>query len=317
MTARTCLVSTIRSTRVDTIRFINYHLNIGVDEIVLFFDDPVDESFADVCEYEGVRPVLCDETYWRRHGGRPISIEERQEINATVALQLAISNRFEWIIHLDSDELIASSADLKSILEKCSADVIRFSIREAVCMRERYESIFGATSFKVRSSDIKPYRLKIAKVLGCDGVFFLDEYFRGHAASKAAVKISSKIRSLGLHGPKATAPEASIKEIVTSSIVLLHYDSVGIEAWRTKWRRRIDGSGTAVRIRANRREQLERFTKAGGDESAERVIYNNLHRISRYQHFVLKMLGLIKVVKLNARLFDRPLKSVEAPLGGG
>jgi Glycosyl transferase family 2 len=305
MTARTFLVSTIRSTTVDTFRFINYHLNIGVDELMLFFDDPEDQSFVNVCGFNRVRPVLCDDTYWQRHGGRPVPIEERQEINANVAFQLATSMGFDWVIHIDSDELIATRIGLKSILESCSGDVVRFLIREAVCTREEYESIFDATSFKVFSKDVRLYRQKIAKVLGCKSVFFLDEYFRGHGASKAAVRISSKIRSLGLHGPKVTAAGASIIEITAPSIVLLHYDCVGIEAWRTKWRRRMDGSGTAIRIRTNRREQFEYFKRVCGDKYAERMIYNKLHRISRYQHFVLRMCGLIKVVKLNSRLFDR------------
>ena len=87
---------------------------------------------------------------------------------------------------------------------------------------------------------------------------------------------------------------------------LLHYDCVGIDAWKTKWGRRVDGSATAVRIRPNRQKQLDLFKEAYGKENAEIELYSRLHKISKYQQLILRIFGLLIVVKLKNELFLRP-----------
>ncbi len=302
---KVCLVSTIRSTVRETIYFVNYHLNIGIDEIILFFDDPDDEAFVHLEDYARVRLIRCDSTYWQAQGtSRPAAVEDRQEWNANVGLKFA-ANRFQWIIHIDSDELIVPKDELKMILSMCSADVLRFAIKEAVSERDHYDNIFQATLFKERVRGERRFRSRLAMLFGCSGALFEGEYFRAHAASKAAVRISPKITRLKLHGPKVEKGGA-ITESKTTLVSLLHYDCVGIDAWNTKWRRRIDGSATAVRIRPNRKKQLELFKEAFGKENEEILLYSRLHKISRYQRFILRIFGLLKVIKLKDELFLRP-----------
>ena len=203
MSDKVCLVSTIRSTVTETIYFVNYHLNIGIDEIILFFDNPDDEAFVHLKDYTRVRLTRCDSDYWRTKGvSRPATIEDRQECNANVGLRVAAEAGFQWIIHIDSDELIVPKDDLKMILSMYSADVLRFAIKEAVSERDHYDNIFQATLFKERARGEKRFRSRLAMLFGCSGAFFEGEYFRAHAASKAAIRVSPKITHLNLHGPK-------------------------------------------------------------------------------------------------------------------
>jgi hypothetical protein len=306
MPDKVCLVSTIRSPVIETIYFVNYHLNIGIDEVILFFDDPDDEAFALLQDYASVRLIRCDSNYWKAQGiSRPATIEDRQECNANVGLRIAAENGFQWIIHIDSDELIVPKYQLKTALSMSSADVLRFTIKEAVSERDHYDNIFQATLFKERAKDEKRLRRRLAMLFGCGRAFFEGEYFRSHAASKAAVRVSPKITHLKLHGPKLAKPE-TITETQTTLVTLLHYDCVGIDAWKTKWRRRIDGSATAVRIRPARQKQLDLFKEAYGNANDEIALYASLHKISKYQQLVLRILGLLTVIKLKDELFLRP-----------
>ena len=302
---KVCLVSTIRSTVQETIHFVNYHLNIGIDEIIVFFDDPDDEAFVYLQDYARVRLIRCDGAYWQAQGARrPTAIEDRQECNASLALKIAAEDGFQWIIHIDSDELILPKNGLKAILSACSVDVLRFAIKEALAERDQYDSIFQATLFKERAKAERRLRSRLAMLFGCSETFLEGEYFRAHAASKAAVRISPKITRLNLHGP--TAKAEPVVEAKTALVALLHYDCIGIDAWRTKWARRIDGSGAAVRIRPNRQKQLELFKAAYGKANDEIALYNRLYRITKYQRFVLRTLRLLTVIKLKNELFLRP-----------
>ncbi|MGA7384750.1 MAG: glycosyltransferase family 2 protein, partial [Methylocella sp.] len=307
-----CVVSTVRATATQILYFVNYHINIGIDEVILFFDDPNDESIVYFDAYNEVNCITCDVLCWETHGNRrPSSIEERQEINANMGLELAMRNGFQWIAHIDSGELIFTKGDLREILSGCPVDVdvlTFFSIREAAPERGHYENIFEPTLFKKPGNE---RRETLALLFGCRGGFFEGEYFGGHRASKVAVRISRKIMRMGIHGPKP--PNEGLAEVKTHRIKLLHYDCVGMEAWKTKWAGRIDGSRAVAATRPNRKRQLEVFREAFvkyGDELAN--LYNRLYIIPKYERIVLKLLGLLELIKLDADLFARPKNNIRA-----
>ena len=106
---RICLVTTLRASLNDTLMFVNYHRHIGVDDIILFFDDPRDEAIDILSCTENTTAIPCTSEHWSRLGvSSDASIEERQILNATFAIDLARAKHCHWIVHLDSDELIFS-----------------------------------------------------------------------------------------------------------------------------------------------------------------------------------------------------------------
>jgi hypothetical protein len=284
--------------------FVNYHLNIGIDEIILFFDDPLDTAIDVFSQYQNVSTIACTSEYWfKKSGNTPSVFGDKQITNVNQGVQIAIEKGCDWIVHIDSDELINPSTNIKFILANCSADALRFSLLEASSEKENYDNIFAATLFKEPSSGRKQ---TIAKFLGCFHALYENEYFRGHTASKMAIHVSTKIQMYGVHGPKEYDMNTTIIEN-TSDINLLHFDCVGFESWNTKWSRRFDGSCKSLTMRPNRVKQLQAYIQAkqlGG--KALSSLYKRFHIIPIREKVILFLLGMLTRVKLDQSLFDNP-----------
>jgi hypothetical protein len=233
-----CIVTTIKAPILDTVRFVNYHRNIGVDEIFLFFDDPDDPAIECVEDYDGVTCFRCDSDHWKALGNPSrLLTGDRLTSNASFALALVRERGFSWIIHIDSDELILPDGDLKTLLAKSQSDVVRFAISEAVPEKLVYDSCFEPVLFRKLPSRPRKQK-KRARRLGCGGAFVGGEYFRGHEASKTAVRVSANIDRLGIHGPQTKGQKLPVAR--TNEIRLLHFDSIGVASWKGKWTQRID-----------------------------------------------------------------------------
>ena len=64
-TPKIAIVSTVKGPLNELLMFINYHLNIGIDQIILFFDDPQDTCIDQIdAKYKNVHAVKCTEEYW-------------------------------------------------------------------------------------------------------------------------------------------------------------------------------------------------------------------------------------------------------------
>lgn len=302
--SKICIISTIRAPLNETIIFVNYHLNIGVDELIIFFDDPQDAAISFCNKYSQVTCIRCDESHWQKHGNQKLpSLEERQVINVNIGTEIAKIEGCQWIIHIDSDELIYPYGNLQKILSKCEADVLIFTINEAVPEEDYYDNIFSAALFKKISRSIK---VKLAMLLGCRRSFFEGAYFKGHVDSKAAVRISSKIKQMGIHRPKFISNDLVVVK-KTRQIKLLHYDCVGVDAWKSKWISRIDGSVTCMGD--NRQRQLDVFAEAYSDnEEAMLKLYKRLYFVPKYEQIILRLLNMLTTIQISRDLFDSPRK---------
>lgn len=124
------MASTVRASRDELRSFVNYHLNTGVDQLLLFFDDPADESIASIGLNPRVTLYVCNEAYWQQRGvQRPVTIEDRQEINVNYALSMSRTRDVDWLIHIDSDELLLSREAIKDVLSTYPQDVVRFGMK--------------------------------------------------------------------------------------------------------------------------------------------------------------------------------------------
>jgi hypothetical protein len=294
MADRVCLIATVRSPVNELLEFARYHLAAGVEKIVLFFDDPDDPAAAALADVGKVVSIRCDAAYWAaRRMQKPDAIEHRQIANANFALQIARAEGYDWIAHIDSDELLLAERPLGLVLAEYSADVVRFDIKEAVAEQDFYVCRFETTLFRQPLTEDRRKRLASIAPADIQGILFEGEYFRAHTVSKAAVRLNSRIESMGIHGPRSPR----LSEVQTPKIVLLHYDCIGIDDWRRKWVRRLDASGTATGMRAARVTQMKLFAQAYGDESAERALYALMHKVTERQKELLLGLDLMTVVR--------------------
>ena len=310
--SRIAVISTVRSPVEQLKRFIAFNLNSGIDQIFLFFDDPQDAGLHKLSSLEKVHLIRCDDKYWKtRSNLRPSSIEERQTINVNEGAKIARSKDFEWIIHIDSDELIYPLYPIKQVLAKSSAEAIRFSVMEAVPCTEKYNHIFEPYIFRKKPRIIPMNITKIiSRLLGCNKAFFGNEYFRGHMASKMAVRISSNITCYGIHNATKDSGKLNVED--TNDIRLLHFDCVGFDNWQAKWENRLDGSGKATRMRNNRKEQLSLYERARIEGKNQLInLYRRLYFIPDYERRVLYCLGMLSFIHIDRNMFDHPPQKMD------
>ena len=72
---------------------------------------------------------------------------------------------------------------------------------------------------------------------------------------------------------------------------LLHYDAIGLDAWRAKWDRRL-AVGDTVEIGRRRRRQQATYA-AAREIGAERALFARLYSLNRVQEAILRRLGLL------------------------
>ncbi|HHJ16541.1 MAG TPA: hypothetical protein ENJ80_07575 [Gammaproteobacteria bacterium] len=302
------IVTTLRAPLHESMSFVHYHINKGISHLFLYFDDPDDPAIECLAHYDNVTCVQCDKHYWTANAGTyPQFIEDRQIFNANHALALARDRNLDWIIHIDSDELLYTNTSLEGLLSGVSKDihVIRFTMREAVPSKLKYRNFFMEVhDFKVPPTPIQGQSLASKNVRQA---LYHGEYFRGHTGSKSAVRLDSPVKSLHIHFPIESVENLTVRQ--SNDIVLLHYDCCDFAAWQRKCVRRIDGTAAITRtfVRPNRQLQLKEFTEAYQEGHKKMLeLYKRMYFIPKKERATLEDLGLLVRIVINNRLFDSP-----------
>lgn len=327
-------VTTLKAPLEITLSFVRYHLNIGIDHMYLFFDDPNDEAISHLKDQKRVTLIKCDQTHWDSFDLDPKSeVQTKQVANATHAFQLARKSGFEWLIHMDSDELIYGSTSVKDYFRQIPeyVDVIRFPVLEASPQQLKHNNAFKEiTNFKVYtaiSSQVKNfsmvasdkkeqnnifrrwhYKRRIARLFGSNTAA-RQKFILGHNVGKSATRTSAPIKKISNHLP---IPEkgANPNLIVSQSFYVLHYDCMGFHNWRSKWENRINGDHNFnhQRLSRFRLELTKKIENALHNEDQLKSLYYDLYYLSSYEYYLLKMLGLLKKVDLSSDLFEKQSK---------
>ncbi len=302
---KVAVVSTVKAPLAQLKEYVSHTISIGMDRVCLFFDDPSDEAAQYFTDMPNVEVVLCSDEHWKNGlGERPVEHQKRQVFNINFAADRLKQDGFEWLISIDCDELLYPKRPLHRILEETTADALRFPILEAVSERLTYDSIFSPEIFKkvpMRGQG------RLARLLGCRKAFFGGQYFRGHSASKMAVRMTDKVVEIGIHWPTKTREELTIER--PNDLILLHFDCVGYDNWHQKWNNILQSYGPVPNPHHPpfRQKQFMLFCGAaekGGDE-AIRELYLELHTIPEKEKRVLRMLGLMTSMDLNDAYRER------------
>ena len=293
-------------------RFVDHHLRAEASLIVLYLDDPADPARELFRDASRVVVVCCSDSYWESVCGlRPVSVEERQILNANQGLNIVRERGIEWAIHLDADELLHPGAAIGQTLERASADVVRFGLLEAVPPSEDVISIFSAHVFRRQRSI---WRARLAQLLGARSSIRHGRFFRAHQGSKSAVRANLEGVELGIHRPLVRDQILSVAE--TNDVRVLHFDCIGYLDWNRKWSRRLDGTGTATRMKEGRRKQLEQYQESSEKgEAASRDLYRRTYMIPRYDWLVLTGLGLLETVELDLLAAEKTVQASNRQFG--
>jgi hypothetical protein len=303
------LVATVKAAKPDLDRFVTYHLNTGVAHIYLFFDDPADPALPAFIGMNRVTAIACTLAGWQAAGLRlEDGIEARQAHNARTALTWACAAGAQWLLHVDSDELIYTpGGDLADWLAQRPADcdAVTFPVLEAIPYASSRRHPFDACWLFKTTTRVDALRLKLAARAGCRQAL-LYGYFRGHTVGKTATRVRADIDDVGIHFPtRAAGPPLRIE--TAADAFVLHYDGCTFDSWRQKWGRRRDGgAGLALNMRPSRRRQLADFITA--DQSGSLAELEREFRrqclIPAYEQAVLWALGLARPIRLRRDLFD-------------
>ena len=161
------------STRIES--FVKYHLKVGFAMIYLYFDDCGEIDDAEKARRAGGDKVqirfrdanLVEEwstlVGWDKlkafaHG----DVQVRQMLNALHALKRARSDRLDWLLHIDSDELFYPGEEAKTIhdhfsdLDKTNCGVFTYYNYEAVPEEDTEEDPFRTVTLFKRSLAVVP-----------------------------------------------------------------------------------------------------------------------------------------------------------------
>lgn len=293
----------------------------------LFFDNPAHPGITDVEGNPRIKVIRCDAGYWPGGAAKRerLTLHQRQWYNANLALRWAREQGFEWIIHIDSDELLYCPGSFCEALAQVPKDieVVRFRVYEAIPESLHCEHPFASIRY-FRVGPIRPTRktmprtasewaraflevasyssrLAIAKILCASA---RGSFLRGHIGGKSAVRTSARIAGMGVHLP--AAPEGQIyRNYFLLSGAVLHYDCSDFQTWYSKWTARLAEKHVPRNRDRKRNQQLRRFRQAS---ELGKVALENLFRedycINRWELDILQRLGLVVQISLERRAFD-------------
>ncbi len=302
----------------DASEFVNYHLNLGVDHMYLFFDNPEDKVIEFFKGNKKVSCIKCNSKHWAKLSSRPnLTIVDMLNLNSSRGFKLAKKDGYEWVINIDADELIYTEENLKLFLSKIKkdVDVIRLRSLEAIRGKHQDASLFrGVNSFKTFGYVSKFYyshkRLlqKLVPFIRRNEGSLSNIYFNGHPTGKSIVRTSAKINQMGIHEP-IPKRNVKLKQILVSNAHLLHFFCCNFDSWKSKWvaKSTVDPS-ELVKMEIL---LLNKFLDARkkNDSMALQKLFERQSFMSPMKRFVLGLLGFVKVVGVDKRMFDRGINT--------
>lgn len=295
MTAGTwSIVTTVRTPREVLDRFLQYHLALGADRIFLYFDDP---AMAWLYDDPRIEVTVCDDVYWstRKRGARVVG---RQVTNGSEA---KARTRSEWLLHIDADELLWCAGNVSDAPAAVPADMDSVHVHnvEAVYTSEPTGSTaFGTTLFKTQvkpGPGGMPTRL-VERVYG-DLARLTRKGLFGHVHGKSFVRVAGRAE-VSIHAPSTTGAGRRLG-YRTRRLLLLHFDSLAYNDFRTKHLRRIDGASDASHLPSHRQNQMRMIAGilATEGEAELRDLYRRMNVLGPRQLFWAKAGGYVIEVK--------------------
>ena len=319
------IVTTLKAPVEDVLRFVNWHINLGVDHLFLFFDDPDDKAIPQLKGNNHLTCIRCDTAYWASLGvPRGDAHYIRQRINATHCLKMASERQLTWLFHIDIDELLFAKEGLHpALLAAGDADQIILSPMEAVPELLRGGEPFTSSRFfRVLPHPVcRGLFVFWAALLGI-GRFTLNRrfinnksfiikgrYFNGHESGKSGSRLSKEIVEIKIHHPVFRSSD--IRRYRPKDLVLLHFESYRFKEWERKMERWMGQDWSQQKRSRVLRPQLVRFKRILEQPPEMRLklkqkLYKRFYFINPVQRFILHAMGMLQRIDLDPRLFGPP-----------
>ncbi|WP_170383025.1 glycosyltransferase family 2 protein [Ruegeria atlantica] len=190
------IVSTVRGTAPDILRFAAYHLDLGVDRMHIFLDEPNPTAFNALNQHPKIEVRNCDNGFWaNRKRTRPERHQTRQTANATFTYRKASE---DWLAHIDVDEFLWPNRPITQLLAEVPDHIPGVRVRPI-------EAMTGDDDLYKAYIPAGPERDGLLQVLYPNyGAFVLGGFF-SHVQGKLLVrtglpKVSFRIHNLFQNG---------------------------------------------------------------------------------------------------------------------
>lgn len=246
------IVTTLRNAGTLLDDFIAWHRAVGFSRLYLVFDDPADPDRLRVADQPGVEAIASDDAWrsrWRdsplfanMRGSVDVEVMARQLLNASIVADIARSAGFDWLLHIDVDELFhppgGDARALFDALQDRPVDVIAFPNMEAVPEREAVGRPFAeVTLFKVPVAHMR--RIVLGTPALADALRrsrrFGAGFFNLYSSGKSAVRLDVPgLQPFGVHD--FDRPDGSARRVQAIDAVVLHYACCGLGSFTAKYR---------------------------------------------------------------------------------
>jgi hypothetical protein len=239
--ARVCIITTVRDPGVCLESFIRYHLALGIAHIYIFFDDPEDPAIQVALQFSDVTAIPNDEALqvqqalgnvlYPKYGPHVgYEVMARQILNVETAIQLALDQGMDWILHIDGDELFYPGQTMAlDWFDQLSDDIfqVTFLNYEAAPEAFEIEDYFReVTLFKRNPAILDPgFYTQFQKISS------KSQYFLAYQNGKSAARIHPTLLPNSVHSFDIPEDHA----LVTSSPSILHYLNCGFQNYYKKY----------------------------------------------------------------------------------
>jgi hypothetical protein len=252
--ARAVIVSTLKDSEAVLEYWIRYHLEAGFAHLYLFFDDANDASIEIARKFDAVTAIVSDadlhklwestsiysrpEDFNRRNDGQT-GVMTRQCLNVEVAISMALDAGFDWITHIDLDELfyspVISVAEHFDAMNRASIDHITYLNYEAIPESSEVSNFFrDVTLFKPNPGMFPGGKPTAQQKQLLDSIsYFKSQFFLSYPNGKSAARLRRDLISYGVHYFRLAAQEFEPKFSVDPAI--LHYPCCGFDHFWQKY----------------------------------------------------------------------------------
>lgn len=250
-----------------TLEFAGWYLSLGVDRLILFFDDPDDPAIAHVSQHDAITAIPCDAAFWHDLGlSAGASHPVRQKAALTFGYRQA---RTDWVLTVDADEfLYFSQGSLREFLDRLPSEVQVASFSVAENIRGHGEE--HRFRIAIPDSVIAQIYETPARWLSKRGGLI------GHDEGKTIARTGMVLQEMHQHYP--IGPDGRPLPLVKvdgrdTGIWLLHYFDQGWEAWRRRFDRK-GGRSFGGRMTRYLKQILETDPEP---DIRLRAVYDDLH----------------------------------------
>jgi len=261
--ADAAIVTTLKSQGPSLLTFVNYHLAIGFSKIYLMFDDPNDPDRFLVQGIPGVEAIACDQSLreqWKplhkfRQYGNHIEAEvrARQVLNAELAMQKALVEEIDWLLHIDSDELYwvpEESIDPHlARLEEMGVVSARYLNYEAIPHTESIDNYFlEVTKFKKPRKLLGKQEIDIGKIWPRNR-----KYFNFYVNGKSMARVRDDMVPNDVHKWTSKTEYISVSRFYQPCI--LHYSCCGYQYFESKFKKLADNGNVGIEFGVSVKEK--------------------------------------------------------------